>query len=69
MGPIVHLNAGSQNVSTLICRCMPTQTKNLLATENYELRPLAESKLRPVFGQPGEEAAERFANRMRLPAF
>jgi hypothetical protein len=67
MGPIVHLNAGSHNVSTLICRCMPTQAKNLLATGTYQLRPLAESKLRPPFGKPGEEAAARLQRNLRLP--
>jgi hypothetical protein len=69
MGPIVHLNAGSQNVSTLICRCMPTQAKNLLATETYQLRPLAESELRPRFDKADEDAAARLARSLRLPAF
>jgi hypothetical protein len=68
MGPIVHLTAGSHNVGTLICRCMPTQAKNLLATETYQLRPLVESKLRPAFGKPGEDAATRLQRYLRLPS-
>jgi len=68
MGPIVHLNAGSHNVSTLICRCMPTQTKNLLATETYELRPLRESKLNPAFAKTGEPSIARIKRVLRLPA-
>jgi hypothetical protein len=69
MGPIVHLNAGSENVSTLICRCMPTQSKNLLATQTYQLRPLAQSTLRPGFDRRGEDAGARIARSLRLPAF
>lgn len=67
MGPIVHLSARSHNLSTLICRCMPTQAKNLLATETYQLRPLAESKVRPALGKPGEDAATRLKRCLRLP--
>ena len=67
MGPIVHLNAGSHNVSTLVCRCMPTQAKELVATQLYALRPSSESKLRPVFGQTGEDAAARLQRCLRLP--
>jgi hypothetical protein len=69
MGPIVHLNAGSADISTLICRCMPTQAKNLLMTETYRLRTLAESRLKPVFGEPGEDGATRLARVLRLPVF
>ena len=67
MGPIVHLNADSHNVSTLVCRCMPTQAKELVATETYGLRLSSESKLRPVFGQTGEDAAARLQRCLRLP--
>lgn len=69
MGPIVHLNAGSRNVSTLICRCMPTQAKNLLATETYELRPSAELNVLPAFDKPSQEAAMRLTRALRLPTF
>lgn len=69
MGPIVHLNAGSCNVSTLVCRCMPTQVKNLLATETYELRPVVPSKSRPHFDKPGEDGGARLGRTLRLPVF
>jgi len=69
MGPIVHLNAGSHNVSTLICRCMPTQARNLLASATYKLRPLAELNVRPAFDKPGQEAGSRLTWVLRLPTF
>jgi len=68
MGPIIHLNAGPHNVSTLICRCMTPQVKNLLATETYELRP-AVPKSRLNFGKSNEHAAARLTRSLRLPAF
>ena len=39
MGPIVHLDA-SGDVSTLTCRCMPTQARQLVDTTGYRLLPL-----------------------------
>ena len=68
MGPIVHLSAGSHNVSTLICRCMPTQAKSLLETKTYELRPLGDAKFRTAFEPSGEPAAARLARLLRLPS-
>jgi hypothetical protein len=41
MGPIVYLQAGTHDVSTVICRCMPAQAKALLATSDYRLVPFA----------------------------
>lgn len=67
MGPIVHLNAGSHNVSTLVCRCMPTQAKRLLETKTYELRPLGDANVRPAFEPSGAPAAARLARLLRLP--
>lgn len=40
MGPFVYLSAGTRNISTLICRCMPAQAKKLLDTSTYDLLPL-----------------------------
>jgi hypothetical protein len=40
MGPIVYLSEGTRNVSTLICRCMPAQVKQLIATRTFDLTPL-----------------------------
>jgi hypothetical protein len=44
MGPIVHLSAETSDVTTLICRCMTTQARQIVATGNYELRPLSEAQ-------------------------
>jgi hypothetical protein len=41
MGPIVYLTAGTRDVSTLICRCMPAQAKTLVATSGYQLAPFS----------------------------
>lgn len=41
MGPVVHLRAGTENVATLICRCMTVQTRQVVTNELYELRPLS----------------------------
>ena len=38
MGPIVHQTA-SHEVNAIICRCMPTQARQLVATVYYELKP------------------------------
>ena len=40
MGPIVHLTASRGEISMVICRCMPTQARQLMATAYYELNPL-----------------------------
>jgi hypothetical protein len=43
MGPVLYLSAGSRNVSTLICRCMPPQVKALVATRTYELEKIRDA--------------------------
>jgi dihydroflavonol-4-reductase len=42
MGPIIYLEAKTRSVSTLICRCMPVQAQDLVATRTYELVPYLE---------------------------
>lgn len=37
MGPVVYLRAGTHDVSTLICRCMPSQAETIVAQQNYPL--------------------------------
>ncbi len=37
MGPIVYLRAGTREVGTLTCRCMPDQAKKLIGQSEYEL--------------------------------
>jgi hypothetical protein len=78
MGPMVYLSAGSRNVSTVLCRCMRAQAKNLAGTYTYELTPLPANAAESV---PGIEDAigssERLrmfigsspVNHLRLPAF
>jgi hypothetical protein len=39
-GPIVYLTAGSHDVSTLICRCMPSQARELRENAYYTLAEL-----------------------------
>jgi hypothetical protein len=39
MGPIVYLGKGTRNASTLICRCMAAQVKQLIATRTFDLTP------------------------------
>jgi hypothetical protein len=46
MGPIIYLAAGTRNVSTLICRCMPAQARAVVASSSYELVPFAEATAR-----------------------
>jgi hypothetical protein len=41
MGPIIHLTAPCSEISTVICRCMPTQARQVVATAYYELKPLS----------------------------
>jgi hypothetical protein len=81
MGPIVYLSQDTHSVSTLICRCMPAQAKNLTETIAYDLLPLQSvtnslllkqtrvwSGARIAFW-PGEEQASegRLTKYMRLP--
>jgi hypothetical protein len=42
MGPIVYISATPRTVSTVACRCMPAQLKQLRDTREYALLPLAE---------------------------
>ena len=80
MGPIVYLSAGTREVSTLICRCMPAQASKLLATRTYDLLPFqngstssllmqarASSKQRTAFWPTEHPGEERLEKRLRLP--
>jgi hypothetical protein len=63
MGPILYLQADNLDVTALICRCMPAQFKNLLATQEYELGQLNPPGSRPSNGFP----AKPLDQRLRLP--
>jgi hypothetical protein len=81
MGPIVYLAAGSHDIATLLCRCMPAQARRLTATSSYVLKPFPETSstavalrtrltsFRPPGFWPGEaEATPRAQRCLRLPS-
>lgn len=63
MGPVVYLRAGSREVSTVLCRCMPSQARHIRQTLEYELVPMER------LGELGVEAPVWSATlqRLRLP--
>jgi hypothetical protein len=80
MGPIVYLSAGTRQVSTLICRCMPAQARKLLATGTYDLLPFQEASANSLIMQarvtlneregfwPGDDkSGKRLGACLRLP--
>ncbi len=80
MGPIVYLSLDTHNVTTLICRCMPAQVKQITATRPFDLTPLdaADSRAFPAVpgttvptspvSWPGDERVEnRLDKCLRLP--
>ena len=60
MGPIVYLGAGTRDVTTVICRCMEAQVRELSGQREYEL--VSQANALGHFGKL--EAIER---RLRLP--
>lgn len=64
MGPIVHVTAEPCGISTVICRCMPTQARQLVATKYYELEPMSElaKEVVPLLG-----ANRNVLEKLRLP--
>ena len=79
MGPIVYLQRNSNNVSTLVCRCMPAQAKSLLTSSVYQLKAIqAENsdlllqmlrdrlQFRAAFW-PGAKDAPGIEKKLRLP--
>jgi len=80
MGPFVYLNADTRSVATVICRCMPVQADQLLATTVYELLSLDRdlpaalmdparrpSKFPPAFWPTEASSAQRLQRCLRLP--
>jgi hypothetical protein len=80
MGPIIYLQAGTHDVSTVICRCMAAQVKTLRATHNYRLMPfptvaaklgLMRAKLtapgQPAFWPGDAPSEQRVEKCLRLP--
>jgi len=79
LGPIIHLSAGTRDVSTLICRCMAAQTKKLQAARTYDWVPIdaasknllaawanGQAKGRTAFW-PGGETENHLAGCLRWP--
>jgi hypothetical protein len=64
MGPIVHETAGGE-ISAVICRCMPTQARRLVATTYYNLQPLSAA---PQANLIATAARRSLAEALRLPA-
>jgi len=40
MGPYVYLNKGQRYITTIHCRCMPSQFENVAETREYRFQPL-----------------------------
>jgi hypothetical protein len=82
MGPIVYLRAGTRAVSTVICRCMASQAKGVLASITYDLRAaqtaptqallaavVAQAKgSAPSWPEEGPAVTNRLDQCLRLPA-
>ncbi len=75
LGPILYLAAPDHNVSTLLCRCMPAQAKQLGTTTVYSLAPLAQISSRiermqdklPEWSRARFPARETVEKLLRLP--
>jgi hypothetical protein len=61
MGPIVYLDKKDGDVSTLICRCMPAQAKELVGTGTYELLPLQSGTSSSLLAQARAGTSQRVA--------
>jgi hypothetical protein len=70
MGPIVHLCAATGDVSTLICRCMTTQARQLARQGHYVLLPQEGSGIvaEPSFRPDAASASAALERKLRLPA-
>jgi hypothetical protein len=63
MGPVVYLQQGTGNVTTIICRCMASQGGTLLGQTNYDLHPAVPPNVRPSSFPKGN-----FEASLRLPS-
>jgi hypothetical protein len=70
MGPIVYLSAGTREVSTLICRCMPAQAKKLMGTSVYDLLPVQAlpAGVPPALWPPDPPTSHPLEDSLRLPS-
>ena len=63
MGPIIYLQAGTSDVSTIICRCMDAQAKRLVGTVQFRL--IASKSL--MFSRAARGDGSSLEKRLRLP--
>ena len=42
MGPYVYIDRAAHRITTLLCRCSPSQMEDVVTTETYDLQPLAD---------------------------
>lgn len=40
MGPMVYVEAETQEITTILCRCMAAQVRTIVENQNYELLPM-----------------------------
>jgi len=43
LGPFVYVTEKTNDVATVICRCMPSQVESVIESSEYQLEPLGES--------------------------
>lgn len=63
MGPFVYLDAANRNVTSVICRCMPSQVNDIAQTGYYRISPLVDT---PPTAR-GAEDADWLSRVLRLP--
>jgi hypothetical protein len=65
MGPILYLRAATHEVATLICRCMPSQARELVGQGTYQLAP-PDFGTAPVIKSSGPVFSMRFPESLRF---
>jgi hypothetical protein len=68
MGPMVYLQGRHGTISTVLCRCMPAQAQNILATRLYQLRPLDAAPVEARSLLEAEPSSIRVEEILRLPS-
>ncbi len=68
MGPFVYLRADSKEVSTLLCRCMPSQVDEFVETTYYNLVPAVQMEAQGfAISEWWPDDPTRIENRLRFP--
>ncbi len=68
MGPFVYLSAENAIITTLLCRCMPSQVRDFAENNAYELRPIDD--LRRLAGEMenGADALFEIVRQLESPS-